>query len=348
MFNGKRLYSVIRSHGLALHLLSYDDLLSFIDSEDLDRLLEKLKNTEYRRFFRTKEDLLDDREIEARINTLMYERISHILSLLDKRMEELVRAYLSKYDIEHLRRVIYSEKFKQEAPKELFPGEFFPGIRLLLEKKRRLPKEIEPIIVALDEWKESGEEDIVTLDLLLERAYLDLFQNKLKTRFIEKKVKELFFKYMEDRLIIACLRAIFCNEASKISILQRFIDPEIYDIISSTKNLDEILEKLSKINKFSSLIKKIITIHKEIKEPLLWEFIQFSDVLEKTSQTARRSPLSSPYIIWYVFRTEWEALAVRLLVIGKKEGVSDETLRKLLAIGSYHIFPSIRMATSKP
>ncbi len=336
MFSGKRLYSVIRSHGLALHLLSYKDLLSLIDTEDLDQLLEKLRNTEYGKFFRTRDDLLDNREIEARINKLMYERISYILSLLDEKMAGIVCAYLSKYDIERLRRTIYAKKFKQEVPIEVFPAEFLPGVYQLIEMKRKPPsKEVEPIFRAMEEWRESGEEDIALLDMLLERSYAELLTKKLKTRLIDKKLRELFRKYVDGRLVVVCLRAIYCDRADRIQVLQETMDQEAYDILSATKSFEEALKKISTLNRYSAIAKRILTVHKEIEEPLLWEFILFSDLLERACLIARRNFVGVSYTIWYILRTEWESQAIRLVVIGKKEGVSSETLRRIVGIASY-------------
>ncbi|HIE24296.1 MAG TPA: hypothetical protein EYP68_08735 [Candidatus Korarchaeota archaeon] len=345
MFRGKRsflvmrsrLFSVIRSHGLALHLLSYEDLLSFIDSKDLDQLLDKLRDAEYRKFFKTRGNLFDNREIEARINKLMYERIFYILSLLDEGMVGMVRAYLSKYDIERLRRAIYARKFELEVPKEVFPAEFLPGTYQLLDmkSKRELPsKDLEPIFNALEEWQRSEEKDITLLDMLLERSYAELLRKKLKTRRIDKWTKGLFRKYLNGRLVIVCLRAIYCDESDRISVMQEVMDPETYEILSTAESFEDALSRLT-LSKHPRLAKRILEVHRKIKEPLLWEFILFSDLLEEASITARRNFVGAPYIVWYILRTEWEAQAVRLLIIGKKEGVSDETLREILGIASY-------------
>ena len=339
MISGKRKYSVIRSHGLSLHLLPYKELLALVEYEDLEQLLWWLSGTEYSRFFREKEDLLNNVEIERKINRLLYERLSFILSLLDKKMLGLIQAYLSKYDLEKLRRAIYAKTHHKEITSEdFFPGEFFPGISQLFEVlEGRAPPPypgLKPIIDAIEEWSKSGE-DIVSLDMLLESSYAKILTERMKTRFLDKRVKEIFYDYLRGRILIAGLRAIYCDKTDKISVLRRFIESQAYEILSTAKDLETALEALSALHKYSTLIKKILSIQEVLIEPFIWEFVHFSDLLEKSSFIARRNFIGPPYLLWYIFRTEWEAQTLKLLIIGKKEGVSSEILRKILGIASY-------------
>ncbi len=340
MISGKRLYSVIRSHGLSLHLLSYKQIIALIESENLDQLIWNLSNTEYAKFLKAEEDLLSNNsEIERKINKVMYDRLFHIISLFDNRMAELVRAYLSKYDLEILRKIIYAKisqkkMLEQEAPlREFLPGT--TGLLNVIETKQMSTHPVfRPIINALEDWQKSGVEDIALLDVLLESSYAKMLTQKLKSRFIEKKVKEIFYSYIQERLLLVGLRALYSGNNEKILILRKFIGLGAYNVLSTAGDFEIALRNLSTTSKYSKLAKKILDVHADIKEPFIWEFVHFGDLLERTAFAARRNFIGSAFLIWYVFRTEWEAQALRTIIIGKKEGISTEILRKIFFVAS--------------
>ncbi len=335
MMRGKRLYSAIRAHGLVTHFLTYKELLTLTGLENLEQLLLELSKTEYGRFFRTREDLADDREIEGRINELMIERLSLILSIMDKKMKELMQAYLLKYDLERLKRSIYAKKFHQKSEK-LSRYEFFPGINQLIEalETGQLPSHprVRPILNILRDWERT--EDTVLLEMLLEGYYANVLIQRIKD-LTDKRVRELFIKYLKERLVLVGLRAVFCGENDKVRALQRFIDPEVYNILLSTKDFETAIRQLSTTEKYSSLAKRIMSFQEKMQEPLLWEFVHFSTLLERAASAARGDPIGALYIIWYIFRTEWEAQAVKTLILGKKREVSPLILREIFELFSY-------------
>ncbi len=335
MIRGKRLYSAIRAHGLITHLLSYKELLTLTGYEDLEQILSELAKTDYGRFFKTKEDLVDDREIERKINKLMFERLSLLLSIMDKKMAELVQAYLLKYDLERLRKAIYAKRFHQKL--EEFTGyEFFPGINQLIEalETKQMPSHprVRPILNYLREWERTG--DAVLLEMLLESYYANMLLQRIRS-WTDKKVKDPFLEYLKERLVLVSLKAVFCGQNDKLSVIRRFLDPDAYNILSTAKDFETAIKQLSTIEKYSSLAKKMIEFQEKIQRPLLWEFIHLSHMLEKAASAARRDPTGPLYIFWYVFRTEWEAEAIKVLILGKKREVPSHILQEIFGLFSY-------------
>ncbi len=335
MMRGKRLYSAIRAHGLITHLISFKELLTLIEYENLDQVISELSKTDYGRFFKTTEDLADDRNIERKINELLFERLSLFLSIMDKKMSELIRAYLLKYDLERLRKAVYSMKHHKKT-ESFFKYEFFPGMNQLIEglETKQLPtySRVRPIVDFLREWERTG--DSVLLELMLEAYYANILTHNIRG-WTDRKIREPFLEYLRERLVLVGLKTVLCGENDKIKVLKKFLDPEAYSILLTAKDLKIAMDQLSKTEKYSTLVRKMIDFQEKMQEPLLWEFIHLGHLLEKATSIARRDPTGPLYLVWYIYRTEWEAQAVKVLILGKKREVPVDSLRKIFGLFSY-------------
>ena len=336
----EKLYTIMRSHGLALHLTPVEEISSWAGVEDDGKLLERISMTDYGRHFEELDDILLEERIVKSAYGLLGERIDFILSILDERTGELVRAYFSKYDIENLRRRFYAAKSEREdVSLGLIPLlEFLPGLGRAYEAGAA-PLEaqtlgMEYVERALKEWMKAGAEDLTSLDLLLERSYAEIVRGCLRWPTLIGGAKDVIKAYLNARLMGIGLKALYCGQKERLGVLEGLMDPKAYGIIVKSESVSSALDELAKIGSYSRFAGEAIKTYEKVREPWLLEYSLFKEALEMACETAEREPFSPAYLFWYLIRVEWEARAIEILLLSRREGLSSEIVRGILSLAS--------------
>ncbi|HDI86665.1 MAG TPA: hypothetical protein ENF83_04585, partial [Candidatus Korarchaeota archaeon] len=169
---GSRLrYAIVRAHGLKTHLVPEETLKSWAFITDDEALFSELAKTEYGPFFAGPEDLRRADKIEEAHARVMARRARQVTSLVTGGVAEFFKAYMAKYDLENVRRIIYS-LVRATAMEEtaLLPIQGFVLDIPVLAKANSVEQlvdliRVEEIKDQLRRWLAEGGEDLTALDL---------------------------------------------------------------------------------------------------------------------------------------------------------------------------------------
>ncbi len=338
----KRKYLVVRTHGLASHLVDPEDVRSWVFLEDERALFDKLSPTAYGSFFEGPEDLLDVSKVEEaclRVNSI---RARRLISLSrGTRSEGLVRRLMSKYDIENVRRIGCSLLFGGRREElRLLPVEYYVMDVEKLSKADRFETLLEMLedkglVRLLSSWLSSSERDVTEIDLALDRYYMDRLEAQLKAMKAGRRspTSLLLHSYMENMFLKDLLKAKYLGVRNDVltKVFSRLPFRKLLETATKTENLDEFLDELVNLAPYRPVSIEIGRAIKEVGEPWVIEHVVAKKTYIDSLRIALKGPMTEAYILMYLISSEWESQSIKTVLLGRMSGVSPEVLYNLLA-----------------
>ncbi len=338
----KRKYLVVRTHGLASHLTDPEDIRSWVFLEDERALFDKLSPTAYGSFFEGPEDLLDVSRVEEaclRVNSI---RARRLISLSrGTPIEGLIRTFMSKYDIENLRRIVFSLLFGGRGKElRLLPVEHYVIDVEKLSKADRFETLLEMLedrglVRLLSSWLSSSERDVTEVDLALDRYYMGRLEAQLKTMKAGKRspLSLLLYSYMENMLLRDLLKAKYLGVKKDVltKIFSKLPFRKLLYIATKTDSLNEFLDELVNLAPYRPVSIEIERAMKQIGEPWVIEHVLTKKTYIDSLRIALKGSMTEAYILMYLIGSEWESQSIKTVLLGRMSGVSPEVLYELLA-----------------
>ncbi len=339
--DAKEKYLVVRTHGLASHLIDPNEIRSWVFIEDEKALFDKLSPTEYAGFFEGPGDLLDVAKIEEasiRVNSI---RARRIISLSrGTRIESLILTFMSKYDVENLRRIIFSLLYgRKEEELRLLPVRFGT---LDIDKLSKA-QNFENLIDMIDDRKMrnmisswlSSEREVAELDLLVDRYYLDRMLEHLKELKVGKQspIYQLIYSYAENYFLRTILKSKYLRINSNI-ISRAFAKlpfKRIMSISEKTGDLNEFLDELVNLSPYRSVSVEIRNAIKDVGEPWVIEHVIGKRTYLDALRISLKGSMTIAYILMYLVASEWESQSIKTVLLGRMSGVNPEILYNLLS-----------------
>ncbi len=338
----KKKYLIVRTHGLASHLIDPEDIRSWVFVEDRRSLFDQLAPTTYGNFFEGAEDLLDVEKIEEaclRVNSI---RVRALLSLSRGTLiEDLIRAFMSKYDIENLRRIVFSLLYgRRRAELRLLPMEPYLLDVEKLSKADSFENLLEMIgdralAKLLSDWLSTEERDVTVLDLLFDRYYVKKLFESMKAMKISKRSAAGFLlnSYVENMILGTLLKAKYLETPNDV-ILRAFSKlpfRKLLTAVEKSKNLKGFLDELVNIAPYKTVSIEIDKAMKEVGEPWVIEHVIAKRAYTSSLRISLRGSMSEAYILMYLISSEWESQSIKTVLLGKVSGVNPDVLYSLLA-----------------
>ncbi len=346
MVKAKVRYLAVRTHGLYSHLLDLDEMRSWALIDSDEELFNRMTNTDYGAFFEGPQDLSNVSKVEEAIYRSLSVRFRRLLSLArGTKMELLLRNFLSKYDIENLRRIVFSLTYGR-TPEELY---LIPigGFKLDIGKLSKTTK-VEHLVDLLEDrglakiiqgWYASEYREPYRLDLSLDSYYVRTLLSMLEgiRKSVVKKrspAGQLILSYAESYIMRSALKALYLDiKGDEVtSIYGKLPFKRLMNVINSSSNINELLDNLLKIEPYKPYAYEIMEAMKEVGEPWVIEHTIQKKIYLESLRISLKRPVSEAYILKYLNATEWEAQNVKTILLGRISKISRDTLYKLLEL----------------
>ena len=345
MVKAKVRYLAVRTHGLYSHLIDLDEMKSWALIDSDEELFNKMANTDYGAFFEGPQDLSDVSKVEDAIYRSLSVRFRRLLSLSrGTKVEALIKNFLSKYDIENLRRIVFSLTYGR-TPEELY---LLPigGFKLDIGKLSKTTR-VEHLIDLLEDrglakliqsWYTSDEREPYRLDLNLDSYYVRTLLAMMEGR--RKVIKKrspaglLIWSYAESYIMESALKALYLDISGEevANIYGRLPFRRLMGVIRSSNSIKELLENLLKIEPYKPYAYEIMEAMREVGEPWVIEHTIEKRIYVESLRISLKQPISEAYILKYLNAVEWEAQNVKTILLGRISGISKDTLYKLLEL----------------
>lgn len=311
-----------------------------LDQRDYDKLLkmepnEIARNLEEGEYKKEMNELGSDYEgvrlIELALARNLSNTLSKIAEISPKSVQKILEAYLRRYDILSIKRIL---RWKKEGGNGSIKEMLTPVTGYTFEELTELlDKDFEEIVDSIQfesaniDYQDYLEEETELKDIekaLDEAYYAELQQianktgNKQFKQFIEEEIE-----YEKIKIILRLKR----YNIEREEIEERLIEPiqtEIIEELLTAKDIEEaikILKENEKANITNGDNLEDIEHALEVKR------------LEKALQTLQKDPLGLTSIIGYIVAKTTEIQNLRMLIRAKETGIQNqETIRKNLVI----------------
>jgi vacuolar-type H+-ATPase subunit C/Vma6 len=333
--NAKIKYLVVRTHGLSSHLIDPSELRSWIFIEDDRALFDKISQTSYGGFFEKPEDLSDPVKIEEVTMRVNFIRANKLISIARASpLENILRVYMSKYDLENIRRIVFSLLFGRLERVSLLPHPGYLYDTAKLSKAERL----EDLLDLIEERKLSslvsnwlsGDRNISELDLILTKAYIDSLIGPLKRG---TPLYEIIRSYLENMTLGLLLKAKYLRISNDLIIraLSGVPFKKLLEAVNQSGDLSDFLDKLLNIAPYREVSIEVRDSLRDVGEPWVIEHSVLKRAYTEAVRISMMSPMSEAYIISYLISSEWESQSLRTVLFGRISGVSKYILYQLLS-----------------
>jgi len=329
------LYSVVRTHGLSVHLIPEETIRSWALITDDRDLFERIRETDYGAFLEGPGDLRSAVKVEDAVYRVLDRRIWGLLSLVGEDLKEFFETYLAKYDLENLRRVMYYIAGPGEVKPRLIPvgGRLLDRDRAVKARTlRELARAVrhDRLSRLLEEAPEDS--DLAELDINLELEYLRMVDEAAeRSRRVrrEREAVEIVDGYVKRSLLGLALKAV------RLGRLTKRISDEVRERIGGVaarailraRGLEEALENLASSKEYRVIALASLSTYREVGEPWVLEICLGRDIVRGCSILVKRAGvISTSFLIYYMLRVEWEALLLKTLLLGRIGGVPPEKL----------------------
>ncbi len=337
---GSRLrYAIVRAHGLKTHLVPEETLKSWAFITDDEALFSELAKTEYGPFFAGPEDLRRADKIEEAHARVMARRARQVTSLVTGGVAEFFKAYMAKYDLENVRRIIYS-LVRATAMEEtaLLPIQGFVLDIAVLAKANSVEQlvdliRVEEIKDQLRRWLAEGGEDLTALDLTLDATYRDLMVSSaqaVRPLRKDKAFNEILSIYLDRILLVSGLKALLKGEREPLTLFEGRLDPAAYKVLRSAEDLRDALLTLGRIERYRHLATEVLDSYEKVGQPWILELAAYRDISTWTLRYGTRRPISPAYLLTYLIEVEWEAMRIKTLLLSRIAGLTGERVYDLV------------------
>ena len=333
----KESYLVVRTHGLMTHLLNPDKIRSWAMIPDWESLFKEISSTEYGMFIEKLEDLKSADKVTDVTLRMLGRRIRTFLEISkgDIVGEAVVR-YLAKYDVENLKRKVFSLLIRKEGVSE---ERFLPisGFILNIDSILRagdvsqicdlLPRN--RLKDFISKWLSSGQMDIPSLDIGIDRAYLMEIMAWAK----RTEMWEVFRMYVENYALGIILRSQLMGAGREVySSMFEFLSQNVRKVLSESGTFEESLKTLLSTEAHKSMASELMEIYKKYGVPWTLDLSLFKELYSKIRGLARMKPFSPIFPFSYVVAAEWESWAVRTVILGKLSRIEPEKIYDMLSL----------------
>jgi len=335
---GRFKYAIVRAHGLKTRLVPEEALKSWAFTTDDEVLFSELTKTEYGSFFSGPEDLRRADKIEVAHARVMARRARQLISIMSGDEGDFFRAYMGKYDLENLRRIIYSLEMGTPLEEEsLLPIEGFLLDIPVLAKASTVDQLIGLIRLgevrsALRSWLQQRE-NLTMLDLVLDATYHDMLlakANSAKSLSKDKAFKEILKIYLDRVLLLSALKMLLKGDRSGLHLFKGRLDPAAYKIIVSAEDLQPALVSLGGIGRYRHLATEVLRSYEEIGQPWVLELAAYRDISVWALRYGIKRSLSSAFLLTYLIEVEWEATRIKTLLLARIAGLTGDKVYDLV------------------
>lgn len=336
---GSRLkYAIVRAHGLKTHLVPEETLKSWAFITDDEALFSELSKTEYGPFFAGPEDLRRASKIEEAHARVMARRARQVISMVSSGAAEFFRAYMAKYDLENVRRIIYS--LERGIPLEegsLLPIQGFVLDMPVLAKASTVDQlvdliRLEEVRSALRSWLQQRG-NLTLLDLVLDATYHDMLlarANSARALSKDGAFKQILEIYLDRVLLVSALKALMKGDRSALHLFRRRMDSAAYKIIVSAEDLRSALVSLGGIERYRHLATEVLRSYEEIGQPWVLELAAYRDISVWALRYGIKRSLSPAFLLTYLIEVEWEATRIKTLLLARIAGLSGDKVYDLV------------------
>jgi len=333
----KESYLVVRTHGLMTHLLNPDKIRSWAMIPDWESLFKEISSTEYGMFIEKQEDLKSADKVTDVTLRMLGRRVRIFLEISkgDVVGEAAVR-YLAKYDVENLKRKVFSLVIRKEGISE---ERFLPisGFISNIDSILRVSDvgQISDLLPQgklrdfISTWLSSGQMNIPLLDIGIDRAYL----TDTMTWAEMTKMREVFRIYAENYALGVILRSQLMGAEREIySSMFEFLSQNVRKVLSESNTFEESLKALLSTEAHKSMASELMEIYEKYGVPWTLDLSLFKEFFSKIRSLARMKPLSPIFPFSYIVAAEWESWAVRTVILGKLSGIEPEKIYDMLSL----------------
>ncbi|MGC9103384.1 MAG: V0D/AC39 family V-type ATPase subunit [Candidatus Methanodesulfokora sp.] len=333
----KERYLVVRTHGLMTHLLNPDRIRSWAMIPDWESLFKEISSTEYGVFLEKVDDLRSADKVTDVTLRVLGRRVRTFLEISKGDVvEEATVRYLAKYDVENLKRKIFSLLIRKEGVSE---ERFLPisGFMVSMDPILRA-SDVSQICDLLPQgklrdfisaWLSSGQMNIPLLDIGIDRAYL-----AETIAWAERtKMREVFRIYAENYALGVILRSQLTGIGSEFySPMLEFLSQNVRKALSESNTFEESIKALLSTEAHKSMASELMGVYEKYGVPWTLDLSLFKELYSKIRSLARMKPLSSIFPFSYIVAAEWESWAVRTVVLGKLSGIESEKIYDMLSL----------------
>ena len=328
-------YLVVRTHGLSSHLINPSELRSWVFIEDDRTLFDKISQTSYGGFFEKPEDLSDPVKIDKVTMRVNFIRANKLISVARASpLENILRVYMSKYDLENIRRIIFSLLFGRLERLSLLPHPGYLYDTAKLSKVERLEDlldliEERKLSSLLSSWL-SGDRNASELDLMLTKVYIDSLIGLVKRGI---PLYEIIRSYLENMTLGLLLKAKYLRIGNDLIIrtLSGIPFKKLLEAVSQSGDLPDFLDKLLNMAPYREVSIEVRDSLRDVGEPWVIEHSVLKRAYAEAVRISMMSPMSEAYILSYLISSEWESQSLRTVLFGRISGVSKDILYQLLS-----------------
>ncbi len=290
--------------------------------QDYERLLKMGYHEALRYVQDNHPELKLEADIDHALNASLMQVVGKLYRISNPAMQEFVRHYAMRYDMENIK-VIIRSKFAGLSADEVRPA-LYPSLTAKPEELL-LKNTVDDVLMAVPFLKQARGKELFEIENMLDKYYLEsLYAFAQKMRGESSSVARFLLQEIEGVNIKTILRLL----PEQRSLEQYVVRPSsLVQAMLRKKNVAGILAVLRK--------EKRTTLDGSEPDILVQLEMELdSAVLRKEALLMHQEMLSAQYIIGFLFAKEIEVRNVRTLIKGKKLSVKPDYLEKMLVIGS--------------
>ena len=336
---GRLKYAIVRAHGLKTHLVPEETLKSWAFITDDEALFSELAKTEYGPFFAGPEDLRRASKIEEAHARVMARRARQVTSLVTGGVAEFFKAYMAKYDLENVRRIIYSLVRATPLEEEAFlPIQGFVLDVPVLAKANSVEQlvnliRVEEVKTPLKRWLKENRDNLVALDITLDAVYYDLVVSRVRSAKPLRKdgaFREILKIYLDRFLLVSALKALLKEERPSIKMFEGRLDATAYKIVQSAEDLRDALVSLGRVERYRHMATEVLESYEKVGQPWILELAAYRDTSVWALRYGAKRPLSPAFLLTYLIEVEWEAVRIKTLLLSRIVGLTGDRVYDLV------------------
>ena len=267
--------------------------------------------------------------LEGALNRNLMRTFEKLLRISDEKLRKVLEIYLQRYTVENVKAIIRgkltgvsNEEVEQLlVPTAMYPREYFIDL-MKKEEIAEIMKKLPFSVLA----KEKA--DLFSIENALDRAYiLQLFDLAQRLRGQGKALRELIQAELDiiNSKIVLRLK----NEGmKKTEIVQYLVAPtKEIEMLAGKEDVKSVIDGLRKIG--------LVVCGERIPESEMMAHAEIeldTTLLRKERLLMHQFPLTVNSIIGFMFAKEIEVKNLKVLVKGKKLGLDEEYLSKLVVV----------------
>lgn len=328
MSENKYLYSVTRIRALETKLLDKTKIERMIEARNADEIVKILYETEYASSISEMKCIEDYEAVLSKELSNTYELLSEISPV-----PELTNLFLLRYDIHNLKTLLKSSYLGEDSDELLSSIGTIPLQRLKTMVKEKDFRDLDPIL------KECVEEIVGEFTLNPDPQMIDVTLDKCLFKLMYKSAKDnkssFLMDYISTQIDLINIRSLVRVKAmgygrdflKKVILLNGKLDYAFYNDIFD-ESLETLIEKLA-FKDYGKVVEEGIASY--IKTKSLTKFEKLSDdFIFELAKKGKYVAFGIEPLVGYLMAKENEAKIIRMIMVGKINGIPNELIRERL------------------